>query len=125
MEIKVVIKNLKAEVKQVKAEIKESKNYLKDKETPQQLAWIEEKINDIDDNYVSLLDIAKEGNKARLVKDINNSFELLSSIYAGLSFNYAMWVFLRDLNGIEEINYVDAKRDFFREKSNALKEIKY
>jgi hypothetical protein len=125
MEIKAVIKNLKAEVKQVKAEVKESLDYLKDKETPQQLACIEENMNNISKNYADLLDITKDGDKSVLIRDINNSYELLSDVYDNLAFKYACWSFLIELKGIEEINYIDEKHANFREKSNELKEIKY
>jgi hypothetical protein len=126
MQIINVIKEIKQDIKLAKSESKQAMKYMKNPEMPQQIAWLDETILNIDKNYDDLLDIdINKGDKERLIMDINTCYEYLDHVYENLHFKFAIWSFLIDIEGIEMMNYIDAKAKFFDEKSETFKNIKY
>mgnify|MGYP000946302749 CR=1 FL=1 len=124
MQIKDVIKNLKTETKQLTVEAKESLNYLKDPKIPYQLEWVNDEIKAAESEYNKFLDITQEGDKQLLKDRINHAYRHLVGAYENLRYHYAVWSFLREIKG-DEILYIDEKKEFFKQKVEELKKIKY
>ena len=131
MQIKQVIKQLKIELKLLKSESKETLQYLKNPEIPYQIEWIQEEIGKAEIEYNKLNDITQDGDKEHLKYEINYAYENLSHAYENMRFRYAVWNFLRDFAPTELINgepvfvYIDAKKEFFDQKANEFKNIKF
>lgn len=129
MQIKQVIKHLKAELKLLKAESKEMMRYSKNPEMIYHIKYIEDNIEVAEAEYEKLLDISSDCNKEKLIIEVNQAYDFLARGYDSLYFR-STFSFLKEFGYEEEINgmpayfYIDAKREVFEQKANELK-IKY